>query len=81
MEVTQNYVLNIRDLFTASCGALRGAEVVISVLDDNIEIDRLNFKGKVGPGGDGHSRGYIGKPGLRAEITFGPGTVTLTNLA
>ncbi|WP_236192773.1 hypothetical protein [Pseudomonas glycinae] len=81
MENGQKYMLNIRNLFGTSSGVVCGVEVVVALLDGGTEIDRLNFNGKVGPGSDGYSRSYIGKPGLRAEIISGPGTVTLKNLA
>jgi hypothetical protein len=81
MEIGQKYTLNIRNLFGTSSSVVCGVEVVVALLDGDTEIDRLNFKGKVGPGGDGFSLSYTGKPGLRAEIISDPGSVTLTNLA
>ncbi|UDI95305.1 hypothetical protein [Pseudomonas sp. IAC-BECa141] len=80
MENAQKYMLNIRNLFGTSSGVVCGVEVVVALLDGGTEIDRLNFKGKVGPGG-GFSLSYTGKPGLSAEIISGPGSVMLTNLA
>jgi hypothetical protein len=47
----------------------------VAILDSDTEIDRLNFKGKVGPGGEGYRQIYVGKPGLVAQIVTGPGSI------
>ncbi|MDD1130493.1 hypothetical protein [Pseudomonas shahriarae] len=80
MQASQRYTLNIRDLFTYSNEGLCGAEAVVAILDGNTEVDRLSFKGKVGPGGDGYYRSYTAKPGLKAKKVSGPGAVTMTSL-
>jgi hypothetical protein len=71
MQKEQRYMLTINDLFTVSAGEICGAEAKIAILDGGLEIDRLSFTGRVGPGGSGYSRTYIGKPGLAAEIVSG----------
>ncbi|WP_039012508.1 hypothetical protein [Pseudomonas brassicacearum] len=75
MQGSHSYTLNIRDLFAMSGGKLCGAEVVVAILDGDTEIERLSLEGKVGPGGDGYSRSYSGKPGLKAKIVSGPGEI------
>ncbi|WP_050516635.1 hypothetical protein [Pseudomonas brassicacearum] len=75
MQGRHSYTLNIRDLFAMSGGKLCGAEVIVAILDGDNEIDRLSLEGKVGPGGDGYNRSYIGKPGLKATIVSGPGEI------
>lgn len=80
MQANQHYVLTIRDLFTDSSNGPCGAEVVVAILDGDAEIERLSFEGKVGPGGGGYSRSYIGKPGLRIIKISGPGSVTIASL-
>lgn len=80
MQASQRYTLNIRDLFICSSEGLCGAEVVVAILDGDTEIDRLSFKGKVGPGGDGHSRSYCGKPGLKAGVVAGVGRISFTKI-
>lgn len=81
MQVSQRYMLNIRDLFTVCSGSLCGAEIVIAVFDGDTEIDRLRFQGKVGPGGEGYRRSYTGKPGLNAQIVSGPGGINFQAVA
>lgn len=80
MQTTQRYLLNIRNLFTTSCGALCGAITKVAILDNGKEIDRLTFEGKVGPGGEGYSRSYSAKPGLKAKIVSGPGSITMDSV-
>lgn len=80
MKASQLYKLIIRDLFTTSNGALCGAEAVVAILDGEAEIDRLSFKGKVGPGGDGYVRIYTAKPGLKARIVSGPGSINMESV-
>ena len=80
MHSSQSYMLNIRDLFTVCSGVLCGAEVVVAILDSDTEIDRLSFKGKVGPGGEGYSQSYSGKPGLKADVVAGVGRISLTEV-
>jgi len=80
MQASQRYTLNIRDLFISSSEGLCGAEVVIAILDGDTEVDRLSFKGKVGPGGDGYSRSYSGKPDLKAAVVAGVGRITFTEI-
>ncbi len=77
MQASQRYILNIRDLFMRSSEGLCGAEIVVAILDGDTEIDRLSFKGKVGPGGDGCDRSYTAKPGLKAKKISGPGCITM----
>ena len=77
MQASQRYTLNIRDLFISSSEGLCGAEVVVAILDGDTELDRLNFKGKVGPGGDGYNKSYTAKPGLKARKISGPGSITV----
>lgn len=73
----QSYVLTIRDLFTVHDGVQCGGKAIVSIMDDGEEIDRLCFEGKVGP--DGCQRRYTGKPGLKAEIASGPGTISFVS--
>ena len=80
MKASQLYKLIIRDLFTTSNGALCGAEAVVAIFDGEAEIDRLSFKGKVGPGGDGNVRTYTAKPGLKARIVSGPGSINMESV-
>jgi hypothetical protein len=81
MQVSQRYMLTIRDLFTVCSGALCGAEIVIAIFDGDTEIDRLRFEGKVGPGGEGYRRSYTGKPGLTGQIVSGPGDINFLAVA
>ena len=81
MQVSQRYMLNIRDLFTVCSGVLCGAEVVVAILDGGVEIDRLQFSGKLGPSGDGYRRSYTGKPGLTAQIVSRPGSMNFQTVA
>ena len=76
MQSSLSYMLTINDLFTTPDGVLCGAEAQVAILDGDVEIDRLTFSGKVGPGGPGYSRIYNGKPGLKAELVSGPGKIT-----
>jgi len=80
MQASQRYKLIIRDLFTTSNGAFYGAEAVVAILDGEAEIDRLSFKGKVGPGGAGYARTYTAKSGLKAKIVSGPGLISMESV-
>lgn len=80
MQGSQSYILTVRNLFALSSGALCGAEAVVAILDGDTEIDRLSFKGKVGPGGDGYCRSYVAKPGLKAKIISGPGSIAMKSV-
>lgn len=80
MQASHLYKLTIRDLFTTFNGALCGAETVVAILDGDVEIDRLSFMGKVGPGGDGCVRAYTAKPGLKARIVSGPGSINMASV-
>ncbi|MHC8299622.1 hypothetical protein [Pseudomonas sp. ZS1P83] len=75
MQPSQRYVLTINDLFTKPGGVLCGVETEVAILDGDVEIDRLQYSGKVGPGGDGYRRSYTGKTGLSAKIVSGPGSI------
>lgn len=75
MQPSQHYMLTIQDLFAMSGGALCGSEAEVAILDGDVEIERLQFSGKVGPGGDGYRRSYTGKPGLTAKLVVGPGRI------
>ncbi|AMS18359.1 hypothetical protein A3218_01935 [Pseudomonas chlororaphis] len=72
MQPSQRYMLTIHDLFTITGGVLCGAEAEVAILDDGIEINRMKFSGKVGPGGPGYRRSFTGKPGLTAKLVTGP---------
>lgn len=80
MQTTQRYFLTIRNLFSMSRGALCGAKTEVAILDNGKEIDQLTFEGKVGPGGEGYSRSYSAKPGLKAKIVSGPGSITMDSV-
>lgn len=69
----QNYILKIRDLFSVSNGVLCGADTQVSILDDGVEVDRVTFSGKC----EQYQRRYIGKPGLKAVIASGPGSIEM----
>ncbi|MCI8210774.1 hypothetical protein AUC61_14645 [Pseudomonas sp. S25] len=71
MQANQSYDVVINNLFTHQCGLICGASVEVAIMDGGIEIDRLTFKGKVGPGGTGYRKVYQGKPGLTAELVVG----------
>lgn len=71
------YILTIRDLFAMRDGVICGGEMSVAIMDGEEEIDRVRFAGKVGPGGDGYQRRYIGRPGLKARVISGPGTACL----
>jgi hypothetical protein len=73
-------VLTIKDLFAMLGGVICGAESEVVILDGETEIDRLKFCGKVGPGGQGYRRSYTGRPGLKAKIALGPGSITLASV-
>jgi hypothetical protein len=70
MQPNQRYMLTIHDLFTITGGVLCGAEAEVAILDDGVEIDRMKFSGKVGPG---YRRSFTGKPGLIAKLSGCPG--------
>lgn len=69
----QNYMLTLRDLFSTSNGVLCGAETQVAILDNGVEVDRLVFSGKC----HHYQRRYTGKPGLRAVIASGPGSIEM----
>lgn len=71
----QNYMLTIRDLFTVRDGVVCGGESFVAIMDGQMEVDRMRFTGKTGPGGDGYRRSYIGKQGLTAKLVSGPGRI------
>jgi len=71
MQTRQHYMLTINDLLTMSDGVILGADAEVAILDGSVEIDRLKFSGKVGPGGPGFRKSYEGKPGLKAELVSG----------
>ncbi|CAI8810444.1 Phage tail protein [Pseudomonas chlororaphis] len=77
MQLSQRYVLTIRDLFTMSGGVLCGAEAEVAILDGGIEIDRMKFSGKCSSP-SGYSRVYDGKPGLTAQLLSGPDGISFT---
>ncbi len=72
MRAQQRYTLTIHDLFTVTEGSICGAEAVVAILDDGVEIDRVKFSGKCQSEG-GYSRSYHGKSGLQAALVSGPG--------
>jgi hypothetical protein len=76
MEPNQNYMLNIKNLFAVSGGAICSADAEIAIMDSENEIDRVKFSGKAGSGGNGYRRSYAGKPGLTAKLVSGPGQIT-----
>ncbi|ROL94154.1 hypothetical protein BK636_02045 [Pseudomonas chlororaphis] len=78
MQISQRYILTIHDLFTMPGGVLCGADAEVAILDGGIEIDRMKFSGKVGPGGSGYRRSFTGKPGLIAKLVIGPCRIQLT---
>lgn len=80
MQPSQRYMLTIHDLFAITKGGICGAEAEVAILDGEAEIDRLSFKGKVGPGGDGNVRTYTAKPGLKARIVSGPGSINMESV-
>lgn len=69
----QNYTLTIRDLFSVSNGVLCGAETQVAIIDDGVEVDRVAFTGKC----EHYQRRYTGKPGLKAIIASGPGSIEM----
>ncbi|KAA5842240.1 hypothetical protein F2A37_16360 [Pseudomonas chlororaphis] len=74
MRNSQRYILTYWDLFTIREGTLCGAEAEVAILDGGVEVDRMKFTGKY-QGEDGYRRAYSGKPGLTAELVFGPGRI------
>ncbi|UZE14809.1 hypothetical protein [Pseudomonas sp. B21-053] len=80
MQSNQNYMLTIHNLFTATDGDICGAEAEVAILEAGVEIDRLTLSGKVGPGGPGYTRIYNGKPGLKADLVSGPGSLTFAEV-
>ncbi|WP_104902943.1 hypothetical protein [Pseudomonas sp. LH1G9] len=74
MRAPQRYTLTIHDLFTVTEGSICGAEAVVAILDDGVEIDRVKFSGKCQSEG-GYSRSYHGKSGLQAALVSGPGRI------
>lgn len=79
MQYSQSYMLTIKNMFAMSGEAISGANAEIAIMDGDNEIERLTFSGKVGPGGEGYRRSYIGKPGLNAKVASGPGSITMTS--
>ncbi|GLO52472.1 hypothetical protein PPUN110474_38730 [Pseudomonas putida] len=73
----QSYVITIRDLFTVHNDVQCGGRAVVSIMDGGKEIDQLLFEGKVGP--EGYQRRYSGKPGLKANIVSGPGSISFAS--
>lgn len=71
MQTIQHYMLTINDLLTVSDGVIFGADAEVAILDGSVEIDRLKFSGKVGPGGPGFRKSCEGRPGLTAELVSG----------
>lgn len=71
----QRYMLTIRDLFIVRDGVECGGESFVAIMDGPMEVDRMRFTGKTGPGGDGYRRRYTGKPGLTAQVVSGPGRI------
>lgn len=71
MQANKRYIVTIRDLYTVSGTVICGAKVEVAILDGGIEVDRLMVSGKVGPGGAGYRRSYVGKPGLTARLVSG----------
>lgn len=69
----QNYILTIRDLFSTNNGDRCGAEAQVAIIDGGVEIDRVVFTGKC----EHFQRRYIGKPGLRAVLATGPGSIEM----
>lgn len=76
MQASQHYTLIINDLLTMSGGLICGADAEVAILDGSVEIDRLKFSGKCGPGGPGFRKAYEGKPGLTAELVSGCGRIS-----
>lgn len=71
----QNYILNIRDLFSMSGSDAGGAQAVIAITDGEKEVDRITITGKC-QSPYGYSRSYIGKPGLTARLVSGIGSIS-----
>jgi hypothetical protein len=72
----QRYLLTIQNLFTINAGVIAGCKAEIALLEGDVEVDRVNLTGKVGPGESTYCRDYEGKPGLRAELLTGVGQIT-----
>lgn len=72
----QRYLLTMQNLFTINDGVISGGKAEIALLEDDMEVDRLNLTGKVGPGESIYCRDYVGKPGLRAKLLTGVGQIT-----
>lgn len=75
MRASQRYTLTIHDLFAVTEGSICGAEAVVAILDDGVEIDRVKFSSKCQSEG-GYSRSYHGKSGLQAAFVSGPGWIS-----
>lgn len=76
MQASQRYRLTIHDLFTVTEGGICGADAVVAILDDGVEVDRVKFSGKCQSEG-GYSRSYHGKSGLHAAlVSAGPGRIS-----
>lgn len=76
MQQSQRYILTYWDLFVIRAGELCGADAEVTILDNGIEIDRMKFSGMC-RSAEGYSRAYTGKPGLTANLAFGPGRIQL----
>ncbi|MCF5714302.1 hypothetical protein I9H06_16310 [Pseudomonas tremae] len=74
----QKYFLTIWDLFTVQDGQLCGAEAEVSILDNGVEIDQMRFTG-MHRTHEGYRRAYIGKPGLTARLSCGPGRIAFAS--
>jgi hypothetical protein len=71
MSEVQAYELELNNLYVMSGGLFSGAEAEIAILDGAVEIDRLKFRGKIGPLSPGYRKLYEGKPGLTAKLASG----------
>nr|WP_288355425.1 hypothetical protein [uncultured Pseudomonas sp.] len=74
MENEVGYTLALSDVFELVDGAICGSELEIVILDGEAEIDRLYRRGKVASGS--YRETYRGRPGLRARLDSGSGTVS-----
>lgn len=80
MQLSQLYMLTIHDLFIVTGGGICGAEAEVAILDGGVEVDRVKCSGMCQSKG-GYSRGYSGKPGLIAQLVFGPGRINFAKAA
>lgn len=72
----QDYVLTMQNLFTVIDGVTAGCKAEVAILEGDVEIDRVQLSGKVGPGESIYRRKYLGKAGLRAELLTDVGQIT-----